>query len=205
MQTLTLSIDGRLEPEDFIEIFEAVESLYYKAIDDRRRLYPLDRYYFGRRVLDQSYPDRLDSVNDWILKESRMTTFGENRLFVSRIEYASPGGIDFAGVGQAIEALDRTIGRLIAFFTERHKRRETDKQASIDTQIKEIEFEKERESLRALQIENARELLALRRDFPDELQEVLLPLAVRDQERLSARIAEGKLIGVERNTDDDEE
>lgn len=204
MQTLTLKIDGKFEPEDFIDILEGIESLYYKATDHRRRFYLPELYYFDRLAPGQSYTERLNSANQWLLKEARMTTHGENRLFVSRIIYASPGGMDFTGIGKALEAIERIIGRLIAFFTERHKRRETDKQASLDTQIKEIEVEKERETLRAIQIENAREILALRRDFPDELQEVLLPLAVQDQERLSNQIAEGHLIGVERKIEDAE-
>ena len=204
MQTLTLKIDGKFEPEDFVDILEAIESLYYKATDHRRRFYLPELYYFERRASSQSYADRLDAANQWLLKEARMTTYGENRLFVSRITYASPGGMDFTGIGKALEAIERVIGRLIDFFTERHKRRETDKQATLDTHIKEIEVEKERETLRAIQIENARELLALRRDFPDELQEILLPLAVQDQERISNQIAEGRLIGVERKIEDEE-
>jgi hypothetical protein len=195
---LRLKIDRQWEPEDFIEVLEATESLYYKALGYRRRPFAPEIFFLERRGSFLSYDERLDSLNDWLLKEHRMTTHAEIRLQIKCIEYASPGGIDFAGLGQAMEAIDRSIGRMIEFFTERRKRREGDKQAKLETSIKEIELAKEQESLRAIQIANAREILSLRREYPDELEELLLPLAVRDQEKLASRIAEQKLVGVKR-------
>lgn len=192
---LTLKIDRQWEPEDFIEVLQGVESLYYKAIGYRYRPFVPEIYFMERHHPFTSYDERLNLLNNWLLQESRITIYADMRLLVRRIDYASPGSIDLIGVGKAIEAVDKIIGRLIEYFTERRKRREGDKQARIDTEIKEVELAKERESLRAIQIANARELLSLRREFPDEFEEILVPLAVRDQEKISSRIAERKLIG----------
>ena len=199
---LRLKIEGNWEPEDFIEVLQATESLYYKALPRRHRPYYPELLLFERRTPFSSYDDQLNYLNDWILKEARMTAYGQQRLMVSRIEYASPGGIDLVGIGKALEAVDKIVGRLIDFYADRNLRKERDKQAALDTQIKEVELEKERESLRSMQIENARELLRIEREYPRELEELLLPLAVRDQEKLTSRIADQKLIGVRREDGD---
>jgi len=196
---LSLKIERQWEPEDFIEVLHGMESLYYKAIMSRRGPFIPELYFVERHYPFSSYDDRLNALNEWLLKEARMTASADMRLLIRRIDYASPGSIDFVGIGKALEAVDKTLGRLIDFFTERHKRKESDKQAKIDTGIKEIELAKEQESLRALQIANARELLALRRDYREELEEILVPLAVRDQEKLSSRIAEQKLVGTKQS------
>jgi len=132
---------------------------------------------------------------------ARTTTTGPLRLSVARIQYGSPGRIDLVGLGEACKALEGIFDRLFQYFTGRHLRRERDKQAKLDTELKEVEVEKERESLHALKLENARALLAMRRDFP-EASEVLLPLIARDQDKLIPRIAEAKLVGV--SSDDGE-
>lgn len=196
---LRLEIDGHWEPEDFIELLEGIESLYYKIVMDSR-----SRFYFEWEVYRRdlgSFEDRIKDSNDWLLAEARSRAAGYERIYVKAINYASPGEVDLVGLGKAMEAIERIIGRLIDFIQGRRKRREEDEQAAIQTQIKGIELGKERESLRAMQVQNAREILALRRDFPEHLNETLIPLLVDDQNKIIDRIAQGKLIGVSRPDD----
>jgi hypothetical protein len=80
------------------------------------------------------------------------------------------------------------------YWDEAHLRRERDAQATIDTEKKRTEAEIAKETLRDWQIKNARAALELLDTYPDR-RDVLIPLLVRDQEMLSPRIAEGKLIG----------
>lgn len=195
---LRLEIDGRWEPEDFIEVLKAVESLYYKAALSRRFPYEHPYFWYDRPLTSSRFEDHLDITNDWLLQRARTVARSDYRLKVARISYASPGGIDLAGLGEACRAVEGIIDRLIKLITERKLRREADKQAEADTAIRQTELEKEMESLRTLKIDNARAILELRRDFHDMPEEVLVALIANDQDRLIPRIAEGKLIGVRR-------
>ena len=192
-----MKIDGRWEPEDFIEVLKGVESLYYKAALGHRIPYGPPFYWFDRPVpVGASFDEHLDLSNDWLLARARASAPSHYRMRVARIAYASPGSIDLVGLGKACKAIEGIIDRLIKFFAERVLRRERDKQARIDTSIKETEKEKEEESLRALKIQNARSILELRREFPDMPEDLLVVLIGKDQDRLIPRIAERKLIGV---------
>lgn len=209
---LRLEIDGRWEPEDFIEVLTGVESLYYKAALARRFRFPYERsfYWFDRPELTASFDDHLRQTNDWFLAHARATARAEYRLKVARIAYASPGGIDLAGLGQAMNAVKEIFDSIIKFFTEGELRRQADAQARIKTSRDETAHEMDQESLRAQKIENARKLLELRRDFPDAPDDFLIALIGNDQDRLIPRIAERKLIGVrtidgEPHEDDEDE
>ncbi len=196
---LRLEIDGNWEPEDFIEVLKGVESLYYKAaLSHRHTRFPFepDFYLFSRRRASARFEDDVEFANDWLLQRARATSRSEYRMRVSRISYASPGGIDLVGLGEACKSLEGIIDKLIKFFTERDLRRQADAQARIATSIKETELEQHRESLRAQKIENARAILALRREFDDVPEDIFIALIANDQDRLIPRIAEGKLIGV---------
>ncbi|MGD9920196.1 MAG: hypothetical protein AB7V13_01955 [Pseudorhodoplanes sp.] len=195
---LRLEIDGRWEPEDFIEVLTGVESLYYKAALVRRHRFPYEPpfYWLERPELLASFDDQLRHTNDWLLARARATARAEYRLKVARISYASPGGIDLAGLGQACNAVKGIIDSLIKLYTERKLRREADAQARIKTSRDETALEMDRESLRAQKIENARAILDLRRDFHDVPEDVLVVLIGNDQDKLIPRIAERKLIGV---------
>lgn len=195
---LRMKIDGNWEPEDFVALLEATESLYYKALSRPYRHHLHDFLLFERRRPFYSYDDQLDATNRYLLAESRNNLPGHSRILVRRVDYASPGKVDLIGIGEAFKSIEGIVDRLITFFTERNLRREKDKQARLDTSIKEIEIEKHRETLKSLQVDNARELLRLRREFPAELENMLVPLAVRDQERLTDLISQQKLIGVRR-------
>jgi hypothetical protein len=209
---LKLEIEEAWEPEDFIAaVLQATESLYYKAVF--ARLYyggfpaprPRGDYFFWAPQPPQhlSFEDNLSWTNEWWLQQARYVAVKDVRLRVSRIEYASPGGIDLIGVGQACDTVRGIIDSIIAFYTERHLRQERDKQAKLDTEKKEIEVEKDREELRSLQIDNARKLLELvGRKRTDIAEQILVSLIVHDQEQLSKRIAEGKIIRVQASSQD---
>jgi len=186
---LHLDIDGRWEPRDFIETLQAIESLYYLALagEERALWKVIDYRSFSRfNWRSSTFDNYLDQANLWMLEHARRVLPDSDRVYVRRVEFASPGGMDVAGLGQALDAVDRLVGRLISFFTERHLRREWDEQASIETDMK-------RQTLLALKIENAQKLLELRREFPDD--EHLIALAVRDQDKLAERIAQGQITG----------
>lgn len=195
---LRLEIDGKWEPEDFIEVLKGVESLYYKAALVRRFRHEPPFYWFDRPYLPTSFDDHLAQTNDWLLARARATVRAEYRMRVARISYASPGGIDLVGLGEACKAIEGIIDRLIKFFTERELRRQAAAQARIETSMKETELEQDRESLRAQKIENARAILNLGRDFPDLPEDILVALIGNDQDRLIPRIAERKLVGIQR-------
>lgn len=189
---LRLEIDGKWEPEDFIEVLKGVESLYYKSVLRRwspHFPYDPDFYWLDRSYPYASFDEHLNLANDWLLARARATARTDYRMKVARISYASPGGIDLAGVGQACNAVKGIVDSLIKLYTDRHLRREADAQARIETEMKE-------ESLSAMKIENARKILELRHDFPDVPEDTLIALIGNDQDRLIPRIAEGKLIGV---------
>lgn len=190
---LRLEIDGRWEPEDFIEVLKGVESLYYKAALARRYpKFPYEPpfYWRDREYLPISFDDHLNLTNDWLLARARAVARGNFRLKVARVSYASPGGIDFAGLGQACSAVKDVILAIVKHCGERELRRQADKQARVETSMKE-------ESLRAMKIENARKLLEIQRDFPDVPEDIFISLIGNDQDRLIPRIAEGKLVSVQ--------
>jgi len=198
---LMLEIDGAWEPQDFIEVLRSTESFYYKlASVGSRRLRGLpywldDDYYMwgSARYGGLPFEAALDQINQRLLERARYETPSYERLRVDRIQYASPGGIDLLGIGKVFETIANSVGRIKVYFDEAHLRRERDAQASLDTELKRLQVEKERETLQSLKIRNAQEALALLDDRP-EVHDALLPLLVRDQDALASRIAERKLI-----------
>jgi hypothetical protein len=193
--SISIRIDRGWEPSDFAEVLTAIESLYYKVAlaHDGPLSYPGSIFRRLRGWYPVGVTDELDQLNGLLLAEARTIAPPAMRLRVARIEYASPGGIDLAGAGQAAEAVDRTIGRLIDFFSGRKQRLEKDKQAEIDTEIKE-------QNLIACKIDNAEKLLDLMAKYPEH-KDLLVALFVRDQDRIAARIAEGLITGQANETE----
>lgn len=197
---LSLEIAGRWEPQDFIEVLGAIESFNYKLAQERwHRLRPPfwlddDSFLFEReRFGVLSFEAFLDRLNGRMLERARYETPSHRRLSVRRIQYASPGGIDLLGIGKVFETLANSIGRMKIYFDEAHLRSQRHTQASLDTELKRIEVEKERESLQALKIKNAQDSLQLLESHPD-MRDALVPLLVRDQDAIANRLAERKLI-----------
>lgn len=204
---LRLEIDGAWEPQDFIEVLQATESMYYKLAHPAYRypsrffLFEEMRYFEREASLLQSYEGLLDTINNRLLNRARYEAAGYERLRVKRINYASPGGLDLIGIGKVCEVISNSIGRMKVYYDHRHIRKERDEQARIETERKRIELEREQESLRAIKIENAKKALELLDRHPEE-NEWLLPLLVRDQDALSDRIAERKLIAASTHSDE---
>ena len=197
---LSLKIGGRWEPQDFIDILRATESFYYKLA--QRRLHRVgfpfwleEEYSVWARMRfgEGSFESSLDYMNERLLERARYETPSNKRISIARIHYASPGGIDLLGIGKVFETLADSIGRMRTYFDEAHLRSERDTQASLDTELKRIAIEKERESLQALKIQNAQEALQLLDAHPD-MRDALVPLLVRDQDAIASRLAERKLI-----------
>jgi hypothetical protein len=199
---LELRIDGDWEPYDFIEIFRSIESFYYKLATAKFR----DRYDLPYWLRDDfegwsfgrwdgvPFEVVLDRINERMLERARYQTPARFRLTVARIQYASPGGIDLLGIGKVFETVANSIGRVKSYYDDAALRRERDSQAALDTQLKLLEVEKEKENLQALKIKNAEDALRIL-DARPELRDALVPLLVRDQDALANRIADQKLIG----------
>jgi hypothetical protein len=152
---LMLEIDGAWEPQDFVEVLRSTESFYYKlAPVGSRRLRGLpywldDDYYMwgSARYGGLPFEAALDQINQRLLERARYETPSYERLRVDRIQYASPGGIDLLGIGKVFETIANSVGRIKVYFDEAHLRRERDTQASLDTELKRLQVEKERETL----------------------------------------------------------
>lgn len=197
---LKLKIDGQWEPQDFIEVLQSIESFYYKLtpIGSRRfrGLAPWfdDDYPWGIVKFDGlPFEVVLDQINHRFRERGRYETPSYGRLKINRIQYASPGGIDLLGIGKVFETLTNSIGRIKTYYDETHLRGQRDEQASLDTELKRLQIEKERETLQSIKIANARDTLNLLDAHP-EARDALVPLLVRDQDALANRIAERKLI-----------
>lgn len=186
---LRLKIDGAWEPEDFIAVLEAVESLYYKIALARRLRYEDPFYWYERSFRFDSFDEQVTSTNRFLLQRARSVARADYRLTVGRISYASPGDIDLVGIGKACKSVEGIVDRLIKLFTERKLRQEAGKQAEIETA-------RQQESLRSLKIENALTILQARLDFPDVPEDFWIALVSNDQDKLIPRIAEGKIVGV---------
>jgi hypothetical protein len=197
---LKLKIDGRWEPQDFIDVLQSVESFYYKVAQERpfhfRPPYWLDErfpFWADERIDDRPFEAVLDQINRRLLERARYETPLPRRLSIAKIQYASPGGIDLLGIGKVFETLASSIGRMKTYFDEANLRKERDKQARLETELKGVEIEKERETLQSLKIKNAHDALQLF-DMHPEMRETLVPLLVRDQDLIANRLAERKLI-----------
>ena len=173
---LSLKIDSRWDPEDFIEVLGAFESLYYKGATGWR----YGGFLFlppGARGLPlSSFSEFIEYSDTWLLSESRALANPEERLRVERIAYGSPGSIDFLGLGKVFEVMKDIIIWGVEYYSEREHRAE---------------------SLRTQKLENARRILELKRDFPDDWQEVLLAQAIADQDTIYRRIADRQIIGAD--------
>lgn len=157
---------------------------------------------FGIRVGAGSDSVRTTEANTWFLAEARAIALPHERLRIARVSYGSPGSIDLLGIGKVFEVLVNVFARSVAYFDERDLRRERLKQAKLETRKAEIELEWEKESVRALKLENARMLLEIRQDYPDWSEDHFLLLAVGDQDKMWPQISEGKLVGAKSVEDD---
>ena len=193
---LRLEIEGRWDPENFIQTLEGIESLYYKAAISRRDVYETSFFWYERSRIFSSYDEHLNWTNDWLLARARVTARSSERLTVAGIHYGSPGVIDLLGIGEVCKAVADVVGRLVSFFEDFELRRQRDKQAIIDTALKEVELKEKEESLRALKLENARVFFELCQDFARMPEDLFLSIVTNDQDKIISQIAERKLVGI---------
>lgn len=106
---LRLYIKGRWEPEDFIEVFSGVESLYYKAALTRRFLREPPYFWPEPIRAAEAFEESVAAANDWFLARSRTIAVHDLRLNVRRIEYASPGRIDLIGSAKPVAPLPTSL------------------------------------------------------------------------------------------------
>ena len=142
-----------------------------------------------------TFEEQVEQANRWFLSEARTFAHPQERLWVARIEYGSPGSIDLLGVGMVCKELANAIRRSVTFFAERELRRERVNQAKLETRKKELALESQEESIRALKLKNAQSILQIRRDILELRDDALLHLAVSDQDKILRLISEKKLVG----------
>ncbi len=184
---LQITIDGSWEPEDFIEVLQGIESLYYRASTSATYIYR--RPYFGGALgRSGGFDQFLDEANHWLLAEARLLATASQRLRVHRIAYGSPGSLEFFGQTGRIAVVVAAIIWGIEFYDDRHIRAEQLAQAKLETEIA-------HETLRSRKLDIARKILQLQKDFPDAVEPELLALTVRDLDKIFPRIAEGKIVG----------
>ena len=191
-----LHIAEKWEPQDYIAAISAVETTYYVTLFGSRGWRPDDwdlpqRYYYGRN------PWSRDRLAELIVEEARAIAVSDERLIVSQIRHASPGFLDFEGVGKVAEAIDRSFGRIIDVLVHRRMRRELDERAKVETDIL-------RENLNSIKIENARKLLDLYRDYPEVGHQPDLERTLVDQQTKIEDFAARGLITDKRDHDFDE-
>lgn len=177
---LRISIEGRWSPDEFIALLEGFEGLYYKSHKWSTSSYGIPHPSLSEILLSRSMTR--GHVNYILTEEGRTLADRQSRLEVAAISYGSPGSIDLVGLGKAFEAIASIIEKLIKYFSER--------------KLREVQLERERESLRSLKLENARQLLELRRDYPDVPDSLLISLCILDQDKLIPLIAERKILDV---------
>ena len=158
---LRLNIAEKWEPKDYISAISAVETIYYVALLNAPPFRDISSIYFEKRpVRFRTRDGSLESLAFTIVGEGRLFSDAHDRLIVHQIKHASPGFMDFEGVGQVAQAMDSAFGRIIDIFTNRRMRRERDERSAVETDIA-------RENLNSIKIENARALLDLGRDYPE--------------------------------------
>jgi hypothetical protein len=170
---MRLHIAGNWTARDFSDLFAAISSLYeirflleLAAQDLREIEFLLEEGYFlrpgprgsrYRRLLRTGFPMMpISSValfpltDENALRQLRTFIHEEEALRVQRVEYASPGSIDLAGLG----AVMGHIKDLVFKFVDRN---DTKKKRHLEDERLLLENER-------LRIENAREFVALAMD-----------------------------------------
>ena len=182
---LRLHIAEKWEVSDYLEVFSAVESIYYITLANINRLddlFPAPQ----RRFVKHVYRDGdLGTLAGSIVSDAREFADFDERLIVNKIIHASPGFIDFKGLGEVADAMERAFGRIIDVFVNRKMRHELERRASIETDIV-------KENLNSLKLDNARKLLLLGHDYPEIAREHdLLRILIAEQGRIENLAAKG--------------
>lgn len=193
---LRIHVAEKWEVTDYIEAFSAVETIYYVTLANINRwdeLFPAPQRRFSKNIYRES---DLSSLANLIVSDAREFADYEDRLLVNKISHASPGFIDFNGLGEVADAMERAFGRIIDVIVNRKLRQEMERRASIETDII-------KENLNSLKLDNARKLLQLGQDYPEIAKEHdLLRILIAEQGRIENLAAKG-LITPPRDHKDD--
>lgn len=118
-QVLSINIDNKWEITDFIAIFKSLEYLYnyYYFFDqheenksrERGVKYSREEHKAAKSVLELfignfNYLD-YDPLNPFKSETTRLSLYTDKKLSLKKIQYASPGAIDFLGAGKIFETL----------------------------------------------------------------------------------------------------
>lgn len=195
---LRLHLAEKWEPKDYLSAISAVETIYYVALLNAPPFREISSAYFDKRSARYRPRDgSIEGIAVAIVEEARLFSDGHDRLIVHQIKHASPGFMDFEGVGQVATAMDSAFGRIIDVFTNRRMRRERDERSSVETEIA-------RENLNSIKIENARMLLELGRDYPEiARQRDLLEILVGQQSKIEDLAGRGLITDQRRHEDDE--
>lgn len=177
-------------------------ALEYESIRDMERIFfdfpdlPPFRSSIRRRILAAltagpfpalgQFASRLDTRN---LDNIDALIFPDERLFVRRVEYASPGFKDVAGVGEIVGHLRGFVEKIIDLCT-------TARQRKIENEQREAQLER-------MRIENAREFVSLARDcgYTEPQIRELIDWTNRKQQGLIRLVNEGKIQSAEMRDD----
>lgn len=195
---LRLHLAEKWEPKDYLSAISAVETIYYVALLNAPPFREISSAYVDKRSSRyRSRDGSIEGIAVAIVEEARLFSDGHDRLIVRQIKHASPGFMDFEGVGQVATAMDSAFGRIIDVFTNRRMRRERDERSSVETEIA-------RENLNSIKIENARMLLELGRDYPEiTRQRDLLEILVVQQSKIEDLAGRGLITDQRRHEDDE--
>ena len=171
-----LVIDGEYTSRDAAALFDAVATLY-KIIAE-----------LSGRTLDRAVSDEEQSLlgrgNELLPRAS---------LFVVRMNYNSPGGIDFAGLGKLAEQLRLLLEGIVDRVVQRQDR-------EIDRQRRRLE----NEALAAQVYGEWLEMIARNKDFfdgtPIGREERIRSSAISNLLRLANLIEQGKITQVEKTS-----
>ena len=185
---LRIHVSKKWEPQDYLNAISAVEAIYYITVFADRLWFYDEMLFSIRKRYREPYLAHEYFVEEF-LKEARSVADTKQRLIVNEIRHASPGFIDFDGIGEIAKAMDQSLGRIIDVFSGRKRRKEFDKQEEIRTDII-------RENLNAIKIENARKLLELHKDYPEIASRYPIERALVDeQNKIENLAARGMITG----------
>ena len=179
---LRLHLAERWEPKDYIQAISAIETLYYvmafrhDLADSPWLFEPVD-YRFTKYPRRSRSRDGLNSLAENFVEQSRLLADHEHRLFVEKISHASPGFIDFEGLGDVIRAVKEMVEDSVGFFANRRRRHAENDQAELKT-------EKRRLDVESTKVELARQKLKLLDELQDRHDRYRHPEARRQIERV---------------------
>lgn len=197
---LRIGIDGNWTASDFAQSFEALDHLYNSRFifaleaEDFRELrmrYKDFGPYPHMRRMGYIAPSPLLHFGASIDADSLLEP--DERLFVRRVIYGSPGLKDIAGLGEIVGHVKDLLIKLIDVCS-------TGRQRELENQRRELENQK-------LQVEITKEYLALGDSlgYTNYEKRQLIAASIAEQQPLIRLIEEGKIVSAQLLDEDDNE